>query len=180
MWGLAFSSSPVQRKTQVLKFRLKKRIFLLARQIYPSPLRSRSAKMFIGPELSTQTISFNESLQHECDALREENKIRWSFWQVLDKQPGHQSNTNQATVPSPEPKSRRNWGENEGSLFFIWSMDMKRERVIHEAQSKRGRICSTVLYDLMQSSLHGCIASSEPSRHVDHRQLVIEPETHRG
>lgn len=35
------------------------------------PLRSRSARMFIGPELSTQTISFKVSPQHECDALQE-------------------------------------------------------------------------------------------------------------
>lgn len=28
--------------------------------------------------------------------------------------------TNQTTVPSPEPKSRRDWGAKEGSLFFIW------------------------------------------------------------
>lgn len=36
-----------------------------------APLRSRSARMFIGPELSTHTISFKVSPQHECDALRE-------------------------------------------------------------------------------------------------------------
>lgn len=27
--------------------------------------------------------------------------------------------THQTTVPSPEPKSRRDWGAKEGSLFFI-------------------------------------------------------------
>lgn len=38
-----------------------------------APLRSRSARMFIGPELSTHTISFKVSPQYECDALREKN-----------------------------------------------------------------------------------------------------------
>ena len=35
------------------------------------PFRRRSARMFIGPELSTHTISFRASPQHECDALWE-------------------------------------------------------------------------------------------------------------
>ncbi|KAF3857934.1 hypothetical protein F7725_011135 [Dissostichus mawsoni] len=33
-------------------------------------VQSRSARTFIGPELSTHTISFKESPQYECDALR--------------------------------------------------------------------------------------------------------------
>lgn len=37
------------------------------------PLRSRSARIFIGPELSTHTISFKVSPQHECDALQEKH-----------------------------------------------------------------------------------------------------------
>ena len=35
------------------------------------PLRSRSARMFMGAELSTHTISFRESAQCEWDALQE-------------------------------------------------------------------------------------------------------------
>lgn len=40
-----------------------------------APLRSLSARMFIGAELSTHTISFKESPQHECKALQESRRM---------------------------------------------------------------------------------------------------------
>lgn len=36
--------------------------------------------------------------------------------------------THQTTVPSPEPKSRRDWGAKEGSLFFICDNDGKKSK----------------------------------------------------
>lgn len=102
-----------------------------------APLRSRSARMFIGPELSTHTISFKVSPQHECDALWEKNSNHSLVIYMKTLFMFHKRfYTHQTTVPSPEPKSRRDWGAKEGSLFFIWN-DLKKKKKTFRTKKKK-------------------------------------------
>lgn len=84
-----------------------------------APLRSLSARMFIGAELSTHTISFKESPQHECKALQESRRMSSSNVVLYTPTRCVIRLRHQTTVPRPEPKSSSVVGANVGSLFFI-------------------------------------------------------------
>lgn len=149
------------------------------------PLRSLSARRFIGPELSTHTISFKVSPQHECDALQEKERERLNFYRLVIYMNtlfmfAPLLSTNQATVPSPDPKSRRDWGAKEGTLFFIWNYRKKHlgltpfssfpcfTIIIHFVTLNRNPCSYHVRLYLIQSSPHCCVASSQPRSHVHH------------
>lgn len=75
--------------------------------------------------------------------------------------------TNHATVPRPEPKSRRVWGANKGSFFFIWIYKKKRENNHMLMKAKTPRHCERLLsppYNFITSFRALLTAANPPAR----------------